>query len=224
MPRDAAGAGDVAHDPVPRHRVAADAEADEQIADALHVDAAARGVRWHGRCDLGDRELRIVGDAQTRYHLRRGERAVAERREERVDVVQVQRLGHAAKVLVGDVTELALRDALQLLVEQLLAMGDVLIALRALEPRADLLAGAGRAHHPEPVARRPPRRLAGDDPDDVAGREAVIQRHDAAIDLRGDRAMPDVAADPIRGVDRRRARAQALAPALRPSDQTPILH
>src|SRR5438477_9372710 len=223
MHRDAAAASDVSHDLVARHGIAAHAEADEEIADTLHVDAAARGVRRHGRRDLGNGELRVVGDAQTRYYLRGGERAVAERGEERVHVVQVQRLGHAAKVLVRDVTELALRDAPELLVEELFAVGDVLVALRALKPRADLLARAGRAHHPEPVARRPARRLAGDDLDDVARRETVVEWHDPAVDLRADRAMPDVGVDPVREVDRRRARGKALDLSLRREDEDLVL-
>src|SRR5439155_10391797 len=75
MHRDAAAAGDVAHDLVAWHGIAADTEPDQKIADALHVHAAARGIRWHRRRDLGNGELRVVGDAQTRYHLRGGERA-----------------------------------------------------------------------------------------------------------------------------------------------------
>src|SRR6266851_79157 len=123
-------------------------------------------------------------------------RAVAERREERVHVVEVQQFGHAAQIFVGNVAELALRDAFELLVQQVFAVRDVLVALRALEPRADLFARAGRADHREPVARWPTRGLTRDDLDDVARREPVVERHDAAVDLRADRAMPDVRVDP----------------------------
>ena len=53
-------------------------------------------------------------------------------------------------------------------VEQVFAMSDVLVTLRALEPRADLLARAGCADHREPVARRSARRFARHDLDDVS--------------------------------------------------------
>src|SRR5205809_406115 len=57
---DPATASDVTHDLVAGHRVAAHAEADEEVADALHVHAAARRVRGQRRRDLRDRELRVV--------------------------------------------------------------------------------------------------------------------------------------------------------------------
>src|SRR2546430_14501699 len=58
--------------------------------------------------------------------------------------------------------------------------------------------------HAEPVAGRSARGFARDDLDDVAGREPVVERHDAAVHLRADRAVPDVGVDPVREVDRRR--------------------
>src|SRR3990167_6766221 len=134
--RDAAAARDVADDRVARHGVAADAEADQQVADPLDGHAAARRRRGRRRVPR-DALLRVVHDPEARDDLRRRERAVAERREERGDVVHVQLLAHTREVLAGDLAERALGDAPQLLVQQLLAVRDVLLALLALEPLAE---------------------------------------------------------------------------------------
>src|SRR2546423_9772264 len=96
-------------------------------------------------------------------------------------------------------------------------MSDVLVALRALEPGADLLSRAGRPDHREPVARRAARGLARDDLDDVPRSEAMIERHDAPIDLRADRAMTDVGVDPVGEVDRGEPGRQALRRSLPPA-------
>jgi len=68
-------------------------------------------------------------------------------------------------------------QAAQLAVEQLLALGNVLIALLVLEPGADLLAGLVGSHDAEPVAGRTVRGLGGDDLDDVAVAQPVVERH-----------------------------------------------
>src|SRR5439155_14159084 len=117
----------------------------------------------------------LVQDAEFRDDLRRGERAVAEGREEGLDVVHVQIRRRLGEVVRGEIRERMLRDALQLLVQELLAVGDVLLALLPLEPLADLLARTGSADDGEPVPRGAARRLAGDDLDDVARRERVVE-------------------------------------------------
>src|SRR5207247_9483208 len=100
---------------------------------------------------------------------------------------------------------------------------DVLVALRARAPGADLLARARSSDHTEPVAGRSARGFARDDLDDVAGREPVVERHDAAVHLRADRAVPDVGVDPVREVDRRRTGGEPLDLALRREDEDLVL-
>ena len=116
-----------------------------------------------------------------------------------------------------------LREALQLAVEELLAVRDVLLALRALEPLPDLLAGTGGLDHAQPVARWTARGLARDDLDDVAGPKAVVEGHDAVVDLRADRAVADVGVDAVGEVDRRRSRGQRFHLAFRREDEDLVL-
>ena len=137
--------------------------------------------------------------------------------------MHVQHLGHAAQVCVADVAEGALREALQLAVEELLPVRDVLVALRAFEPLPDLLPRARRLDHREPVARWTARRLARDDLDDVARLEAVVERHDAAVDLRADRPVPHVGVDAVREVDRRRPGGEGLHLAFRREHEDLVL-
>ena len=55
----------------------------------------------------------------------------------------------------------------------------------------------------------------GDDLDDVAVLELVVERHEAVVDLRPDAGMADVGVDAVREVERRRARGQVLDVAAR---------
>ena len=94
-------------------------------------------------------------------------------------------------------------------------MDDVLVAVLALEPLADLLAGVAGADDVQPVARRPVLALGRDDLDDVAVLEPVVERDEAVVDLRADRPVADVGVDAVGEVERRRARRQVLDVALR---------
>ena len=95
-----------------------------------------------------------------------------------------------------------MRQSPQLAVEQLLALGDVLVALLALEPGADLLARLVGAHDVQPVARGPMRRLGGDDLDDVAVVQPVVERHQPVVDLGADGAVADIGMDAVGEVER----------------------
>src|SRR5439155_20927674 len=141
---------------------------------------AATGRRWRLWRDIWNGQLVVVHDAQARHHLRGRERAVPGRGEQRVEVMQVRELGRSLQVIVADVRQGALGDALQLAIEELASVHDVLLALLAFEPLADLLARAGGADHRDPVARGPSAGLAREDLDDVAGWLLVIVRHDTA--------------------------------------------
>src|SRR5262249_56587919 len=117
------------------------------------------------------------------------------------------------------------RRALQLLVRQVLLLERLLEGLAALllrlltrlarVPLPDLVARAGRRGEREPVAGRPPARLRGEELDEGSAPQAVVQRHDAAVDLRPDRAVADVGVDRVREVDRRRPCRGRLNLALR---------
>ena len=115
------------------------------------------------------------------------------------------------------------RQAAQLAVEDLLALRDVLVALLPLEPGADLLAGLVGAHDVQPVARRPVRGLGGDDLDDVAVAQPVVERHQSVVDLGADGAVPDIGMDPVGEVERGRAGGQVLDVALGGEDEDLVL-
>src|SRR6266705_1386709 len=67
-----------------------------------------------------------------------------------------------------------------------------LLARLARVPLADLVAGPRRRGQREPVARRAAAALGGQDLDEVAALQPVVQRHDPPVDLGADRAVADV--------------------------------
>ena len=93
----------------------------------------------------------------------------------------------------------------------------------ALNQAADLVAGAGRLDEREPVARRAALALGGEDLDDVAGGELVVQRDDLAVDLGADAAVPDVGVDLVREVERGGAGGERLDLALGREDEDLVL-
>src|SRR5207249_11463543 len=94
------------------------------------------------------------------------------------------------------------RRALQLLVGQVLRLQRVLQRLAALllgllprltrEPLADLVARPRRLREREPVARRAAAGLRGEDLDEVAVPELVVQWNDSPVHLCADGAVPGV--------------------------------
>ena len=113
--------------------------------------------------------------------------------------------------------------ARQLAVEQLLAVNDVLVALLALEPLADLLARVARPDHVHPVAGGPVLPLRRDDLDDIAVLEAVVERDEPVVHLRPDAAVADVGVDPVGEVERGRAGRKVADVALRGEDEDLVL-
>ena len=141
-----------------------------------------------------DGEVEVLGllEAEVADHLRQHRRAL--------------------QLAVGQVLRL------QRLVERLAALRLGLALRLALEPLPDLVAGARRGGERHPVARRAATRLRGEDLDEVAVLQLVVQRHDAAVHLGADRLVADVGVHGVGEVDRRRAGRQRLHLALRRED------
>ena len=180
----ALAAGDEADDRVARDRVAALAEADEQIADALDPDAT--GARLRG-CRHRQGELTVVDDTEPHDDRLGGDGAVADGGIEVVERVLAVGPRDLQQAVVADRRDGRSGEALQLALEGLLAVDDVLVAVLLLEPLADLLAGMGGPDDRQPVARRAVLGLRGHDLHDVAVAQPVVEGHEAVVDLRPDR-------------------------------------
>src|SRR5580765_931406 len=105
------------------------------------------------------------------------------------------------------------------MLERLATLGLEILLLLAREELADLVLRAGRRGEREPVARRAATGLRCEDLDAVSAAELVVQRDDAAVHLRTNRAMADVGVHGICEVDRCRACGQRLHRALRREDK-----
>jgi uncharacterized protein YejL (UPF0352 family) len=114
---------------------------------------------------------------------------------------------------VGQLVEVHLRqaEAAQLTLEQGLAGGDVLVARLQFEPMDDLRPRPRRGDvtqvRVQPVAARRSV-LAGDDLDLLAGLQAVVERHDAPVDLGATAVVADLGVHAVGEVQRRRALGQ----------------
>jgi len=98
-----------------------------------------------------------------------------------------------------------------------------LVALLALEPLADLLPGAGRPDDIQPVAARAFGGLAGQDLDDVAVAQLVVERDHAIVDFGAHAAVADVGVDAVGEVHRRGLRRQGFDLALGGEDEDLVL-
>ena len=105
---------------------------------------------------------------------------------------------------VGQVGEAHTMHAMKLFVEQVATLGHVLLTPLALEPLADAFLGRRALDEVEPVAARAVRTLGGEDLDDLAVLQLVVERHHAPVDLGTDATMADLGVDAVRKVDRRR--------------------
>ena len=112
----------------------------------------------------------------------------------------------------------------EVLLQQVAAGVLGVVARLGLEPLADLVAGAGGLDERQPVARRAALALGGEDLDDVARVELVVQRHDLAVDLGAHAAVADVGVDLVREVERRGAGGERLDLALGREDVDLVLH
>ena len=111
----------------------------------------------------------------------------------------------------------------EVLLQQLAAGVLGVVARLGLEPGLDLVARAGRLDQREPVARRAALALGGEDLDDVAGLQLVVQRDDLAVDARADAAVADVGVDLVGEVQRRGAGGERLDLALGREDEDLVL-
>src|SRR3712207_4552862 len=93
------------------------------------------------------------------------------------------------------------------------------LARLGLEPLLDLVARARRLDDAEPVARRAAVLVRGEDLDDVARAQLVVQRDDLAVDARADAAVADLRVDLVGEVQRRGAVRQRLDLALGREDE-----
>ncbi len=167
-----------------------------------------------GRRDLGGlallQPLHDLVDDDRRRDLRAAERDV-----ELVALPEAHLADHVRQQRRADDPLRRQALLLEVVLEQLAPGVLGVLARLALEPLADLVAGARRLHEREPVARRAALALGGQHLDDVAALELVGERHDPAVDLRAHAAVTDVGVDLVGEVERRRARGQRLHLALR---------
>ena len=236
--RDPAAERDVAEDRVARHRPAALGQPQRDVVDALDADAVAATsrlrpaaapcalVRAGPRRPIGSssaaspclsRCMHLVDD-----DLRRDLRA-AERDVEVVGLAEAHLADHVGQQRrAGDLLR---RQAglVEVLLQQLAAGVLGVVARLGLEPGADLVARARRLDQRQPVARRAALALGGEDLDDVAGLQLVVQRDDLAVDLGADAAVADVGVDLVGEVQRRRAGGQRLDLALGREDEDLLL-
>ena len=192
--RDPAAERDVAEDPVPGHRRAALRHPNEHVVDPLHLDPQA--VAGDGRAQLRrlQRDDRLLGDL---FRLQPLQDLVDDlvrlelvRAERDVEVSALREAGFANHLSQDrGALQLLVRQVLSLqrVVEQLAPLGLGLAPRLTLEPLPDLVPGARGRGEAHPVARRAAARLRGEDLDEVAVLKPVVERDDAAVDLRADR-------------------------------------
>ncbi len=176
-----------------------------------------------GGATVGSVLCDVVDDAEAHDHGLRADRAVADRRVEVVERVVVVAARDLGDLVRPDGRDRGPRQAAQLALERLTPVDDVLVAILALEPLPDLLAGVAGLDDLHPVARRAVLALGRHDLDDVAVLEPVVERHEAVVDLGPDRAVADVGVDPVGEVERRRAGRQVLDVALRGEHEDLVL-
>src|SRR4051812_41483284 len=205
MHRDALAFGDEATDRIRRHWLAALGELRHQALHAADDEHAAfralrtrLGLRQFGRgrrldAAHGDLEL-----AQVDLVPRHGD-------EELFGLLEAEALGECFQAGVRGTL------ALQLLLDHR-AAGRHGFGLRlGVEPLPDLRPRLGALHEAalgiQPIARRSAG-FRGDDLDALAALERRVERHDLAVDAGAAAAMPQVAVQRVREIDRRRARRQ----------------
>ena len=119
-------------------------------------------------------------------------------------VAASQRLHKNVVLLVGQRHEVAAHLALK----RVAALLNIFLSAFLFEPVADLVLGFARLDDVEPVAAGAAVLGAGDDLNNFAGLDLVVDGHDAVIDLRTDHSVADSRVDRVGEVDGRRARGQ----------------
>ena len=213
--RHAAPDGDVAGDRLGRHRVAATREGRGQVTDTLDVEPRGGLAAPRGRCPGHDRQRGIGLQPPVYRAADLGDRQVAGPQP------QVQGLGaglaelrqqlrHGHGVLQAEAGDLALVQFAALLAVPALVL--------PLEPGAHLGAAARRGQVTELVDQPVPaglRLLAGDDLDDLAVGQLVVDRHHPAVDAGAAAAVPEFRVHLVGIVERRGPAGQVHDVALR---------
>ncbi len=224
MDADAAALGDVADDRVARQRLAAAGHLRHQIADALDLDVAAAArlvaaVLARDQLQLLGAALRLDQLLRVVDQLRQAQVAGAEGGEHVLGGLHVGLLGQPF------VVHLQQRQAVQLAFQQALAGGDVLVARLQFEPVDDLRprprGGDVTEVGVQPVAARRAL-LAGDDLHLLAGLQAVVERHDAPVDLRATAVVADLGVHAVGEIQRRGALRQVDGMAVRGEHVDPV--
>lgn len=209
MNAHATALGDVADDGITRQWLAAAGHLREQVADALDLDIVALARTDAPRLSRNQLDrLQALGLEQLLGgvdHMRQAQVAGAKGGEHVLGGLDVGLLGQALEV------HLRQAQARQLALEQGLAGGDVLVTGLQLEPMDDLGPGPRGGDIAQvgvqPVAARAAV-LAGNDLHLLAGLQAVVQRHDAPVDLGATAVVADLGMHPVGEVQRRRALGQ----------------
>ena len=105
--------------------------------------------RWR---DRRQRQLGIVDDAEPHDDLLGADRAIADRRVEVVERLEVVLLADLGDLVQTDRLDRLAGEPPELALERFAAVDDVVVALLALEPGPDLLAGVARPDEVQPVA------------------------------------------------------------------------
>ncbi|KPZ18253.1 Uncharacterized protein ALO56_05246 [Pseudomonas viridiflava] len=215
---------DVTDDGIARQRLAAADHLGHQVAHALDLNIATL-ARLVAR-SLARNQLQLLVHA-IRFDLLLSQ--VDQLRQTQITGTERGEhvVGGLVIGLVGELVEIDLRQCQtrQFALEQGSAGGDVLVARLQLEPVNDLRPRPRRGDvtqvRVQPVAARRAV-LAGDDLDLLTGLQAVVERHDPAVDLRTTAVVADLGVDPIGEVQRRRALGQVNGVTIRREDVDPV--
>src|SRR5438105_15844169 len=105
----------------------------------------------------------------------RREIAIPDRGQEVVDGSVSVQPGHLEQLRFRQLFQADAMHAVQLLVEKVMPLGDVLLATLALEPLADSLLARRALDEVQPVVTRTVRSLGGEDLDDLAVLQRVLE-------------------------------------------------
>ncbi|RMO84044.1 hypothetical protein ALQ33_05543 [Pseudomonas syringae pv. philadelphi] len=204
---DATTLSDVTDNRIARQRLAAAGHLRHQVADALNLDIATLARLVAG--GLARDQLQLLVDP-IRLNLLLSQ--VDQLRQ--TQIARTQGREHVVgRLVIGFIRQLVeidlrQRKPRQFALDQGSTGGNVLVARLQLEPVNNLgprpRGGDVTQVRVQPVATRRAV-LAGDDLDLLAGLQAVVERHDAAVDLRAAAVMADFGVHPISEVQRRRA-------------------
>src|SRR5262249_7092838 len=193
MDGDALAHRDVADDLVARTRRAALRQPHEDVVDAVHVDPVVLATDRMLRARRLERDglflggllrlqaLQYLVDDRLGTYLPRAERKVEVLRLLEVHVADdLRKHRRAGELAIGELRRL------QGAFERFAALLLLVLARLAREPLADLVARTRRRSERQPVARGAASSLRREDLDKVAVLQPIVQRDDAAVDLRAD--------------------------------------